>query len=270
MKKLLTIGFCLLLIMLILYVENSKAEDNVEGKKLVTKIVDGDTLVVENGAIIRLLGIDTDEKEHPCYKIAKNKLEELLLNREVELIKDKENKDKYGRYLRYVFLNNENINLEMIKEGLAVARIQEDIKYNKEFVNAEKEAISNRIGCKWKNIKRENSNEGIINTKQDITINQDTNKDIIDACESKNYIGKDTTIKGNVVSLIKSKKGTLFISLGKNYPNECMTIIIFKNDLSKFKDIQKYKGKDIEISGEIKEYNGKPEIILNDISQIIN
>ena len=49
-----------------------------------------------------------------------------------------------------------------------------------------------------------------------------------------------------------------------------MTIIIFKNDLSKFKDIQKYKGKDIEISGEIKEYNGKPEIILNDISQIIN
>ena len=98
--------------------------------KLATKIIDGDTFLIEGGYSVRILGIDADERGYPCYDTAKNKLEELILNQEVKLEKGTEDKDQWCRYLRYIFLNDKNISLELVKEGLAVARFSpEDAKY---------------------------------------------------------------------------------------------------------------------------------------------
>jgi len=117
--------------------------------KLVTKIIDGDTFLIEGGYSVRILGIDADERDHPCYEAAKNRLEELILNKEVKLEKGTEDKDQWCRYLRYVFLNEKNVGLELVKEGLAVARFSADTKYQKEIAGAEKQAKENKIGCKW-------------------------------------------------------------------------------------------------------------------------
>lgn len=117
---------------------------------VVTKVIDGDTIIV-NGDSIRLLGIDADERGYPCYKAAKQRLEELLLGKTVMLESDKEDKDIYGRYLRYVFLNGTNINLLLVKEGLAVARFTpKNTKYKVEILAAEMEARESGTGCKWK------------------------------------------------------------------------------------------------------------------------
>lgn len=118
-------------------------------QKIVTKVIDGDTIVIEGGGSVRLLGIDADERGHPCYAQAKARLEELVLDKKVFLESDQQDKDRYGRLLRYVFIDNENINLEMVREGLAVARFQEDTKYRKEITAAEQDAIKNKTGCKW-------------------------------------------------------------------------------------------------------------------------
>lgn len=118
-------------------------------KKIVTKIIDGDTIIVEGGETIRLLGMDCDERGRECYTDAKKRIDELLLNKEVTLESDSEDKDIYGRSLRYIFLNNENINAKLVEEGYCVARFPEESKYKKEIVNAEKLAIENKIGCKW-------------------------------------------------------------------------------------------------------------------------
>ena len=77
--------------------------------KLATKIIDGDTFLIEGGYSVRILGIDADERGYPCYEAAKNKLEELILNQEVKLEKGTEDKDRWCRYLRYIFLNDKNI-----------------------------------------------------------------------------------------------------------------------------------------------------------------
>jgi len=123
------------------------AEDNTA----ITKIIDGDTVVVEGGYHIRLLGIDADEKNYPCYEAAKIRLEELILNKQARLEKDKTDVDQYGRCLRTIFIGNENIDLELVREGLAVARFyQPDVKYKDEISLAEKQAIENKVGCKWK------------------------------------------------------------------------------------------------------------------------
>lgn len=117
--------------------------------RTVTRVIDGDTVVVSGGDHVRLLGMDTDERGYPCYKAAKERLEELVLNKEVYLESDVEDKDQYGRLLRHIILDGKNINLKMVEEGLAIARFYQDVKYKDEIISAEKTAIENKIGCKW-------------------------------------------------------------------------------------------------------------------------
>ncbi len=122
----------------------------------VSKVIDGDTVII-NGQSVRLLGMDTDERGEKCYKEAKERLEEFVLNKKVELEKDVRNKDQYDRLLRWIFIEDENgkkisINLVMVEEGLAIARFYEDKKYKKEVLEAEKEARANKIGCKWRDL----------------------------------------------------------------------------------------------------------------------
>ena len=122
------------------------ASDNT----IVTKIIDGDTVVVEGGYHIRLLGMDADEKGYPCYDPARIRLEDLILSKQVRLEKDKTDLDQYGRCLRYIFLGNTNIDVQLVKEGLAIARFYEpDVKYKAEITDAESYAQQNKIGCKW-------------------------------------------------------------------------------------------------------------------------
>ena len=128
--------------------ENLKRNSNDFEEGFVGKVIDGDTVVV-SGESIRLLGIDADERGYECYNEAKKRLEALVLNKNVKLEKDVEDKDQYKRYLRYVFVNNTNINLQMAEEGLAIARFYEDRKYQKEILAAEKKARENKVGCKW-------------------------------------------------------------------------------------------------------------------------
>jgi len=119
--------------------------------KIVTKIIDGDTVVVQGGDHVRLLGMDSDEKGDPCFKAASDRIKELVLNKQVYLEPDAEDKDQYGRLLRYLILDGKNINVIMVQEGLAVARFYpENTKYKAEITAAEEQAIANKVGCKWK------------------------------------------------------------------------------------------------------------------------
>jgi len=121
----------------------------------VSKVIDGDTVVV-NGESVRLLGIDANERGEECYKEAKVRLEELVLNKEVLLEKDVRDKDQYKRLLRFIFIevNGEeiNVNLKLVEEGLAIARFYEDKKYREKILEAEREARAERRGCKWENL----------------------------------------------------------------------------------------------------------------------
>ena len=153
-KKILFLALSLALIIW-LFMENFQdntadiTSNAVQEQRIVTKIIDGDTVIVSGGDTIRLLGIDTDEKGYPCYSIAKKRIENLTLGKPVILESGKENKDQYDRYLRYILVDSENINIQMVKEGLAVARILEEDKYSKAIREAETLAIQNKIGCKW-------------------------------------------------------------------------------------------------------------------------
>ena len=142
-------------------------EGDFVGKKFVGKIIDGDTVIIE-GESVRLLGMDSDERGAPCYKAAKERIEELILDKEVNLEMGKENKDMYQRYLRYIFLDGENINLKLVEEGLAVARFYQDTKYKDEIVQAEKTAREKGVGCKWGGVVSEEKEDSSDNKEESV------------------------------------------------------------------------------------------------------
>jgi len=218
-------------------------EKKVEKGKVVTKILDGDTIIAD-GETIRLLGIDADEKGEKCYDAAKEKLKELLLNKVVDLEYFNEDVDYYGRKLRYVIVDGENINFLLVKQGYVIARVSND-PYKQVLIEAERFARENKVGCKW----------------------QENWKETIDACEAYSYIGKNATIEGFILEVKKTTKAA-FLNFENPYPNQCFTAVIFASKLSLFPDVYSYKDKKVRVSGLIKEYKGKPEIILENPSQI--
>jgi len=259
--------------------------------KLATKIIDGDTFLIEGGYSVRILGIDADERDHPCYEAAKNRLEELILNKEVKLEKGVEDKDQWCRYLRYVFLpafasaydkssaakeasadkDDKNISLELVKEGLAVARFSpEDVKYRQEITTAEQQAKENKIGCKWSPENLITESEEAVKFQWENLTTELTGLKVVDACQAGNYYGKEMIVEGKIVGAYRSKTNTIFLNFEKSYPNQCFTSVIFSSDQYKFVDSPEkyYANKTVRIKGEIKEYQGKPEVILKNPSQI--
>ena len=86
---------------------------------IVERVIDGDTIVVTNDTHIRLLGINTPERGEVLYEEAKVYLEDRVLNQSIYLEYGREKYDKYHRVLAYVFLGEENINLELVEKGFA-------------------------------------------------------------------------------------------------------------------------------------------------------
>ena len=87
----------------------------------VTRVIDGDTFITNKGDRVRLIGVDAPELPSLRGIESKMYLHQLIDNKVVILERDgiSDNKDKYGRLLRYVYLNKKDINLHMIKSGYA-------------------------------------------------------------------------------------------------------------------------------------------------------
>ena len=109
------------------------------------RVIDGDTIVI-NETSVRLLGINSPEKGEPYYNEARNFLEELVLNKTVKFEFGKEKYDKYQRVLAYVFLDNTNVNLKLVENGLANIYFPsgKDIYY-KDFKKAWEDCIEENI-----------------------------------------------------------------------------------------------------------------------------
>lgn len=122
----------------------------------VTKVIDGDTIEVNlNGKIekVRMLLIDTPETVHPNQPVqpygkeASDFTQKLLLNKEVKLEKDQEDKDKYGRLLRYIYVEDQSVQELLLTEGLArVAVYPPNTKYEQKYRELQDQAKAKKIG----------------------------------------------------------------------------------------------------------------------------
>ena len=137
---------------------------------LVARAIDGDTLELENGERLRLIGIDTPDihESNKLYRDSQKtdtdintikKLgrksylftKDLVEAKRVRLEFDVEKRDKYKRLLAYVFLKDGTfVNAEIVKEGYAsLMTYPPNVKYVDEFLKLYREARENKRGL-WR------------------------------------------------------------------------------------------------------------------------
>lgn len=179
-----------------------------QGQVLVTRVVDGDTIEISGGQKVRYIGIDTPETVHPekpiqCFgKEASQKNKELVEGKLVRLEKDVSETDKYGRLLRYVYLENDDptqtifINDYLVRQGYAhSSSYPPDIKYQTQFQQSEADARDNNRGL-WS------------------TCQQGTNQQASSPVQAQTGVGpNDCAIKGN----ISSSKEKIYHMPGQKY-----------------------------------------------------
>jgi len=122
---------------------------------LVTRVIDGDTIEVDiDGTIykVRYIGIDAHEldDEQPEYctlaQEATRYNRQLVEGKTVRLEKDVSETDRYGRLLRYVYVDGIFVNAELVRQGLAWAEAYEpDTEYQDILEKAEAEARKDKI-----------------------------------------------------------------------------------------------------------------------------
>src|SRR5882762_6553624 len=83
----------------------------------------------------------------------------------------------------------------------------------------------------------------------------------IKAAAAKENIGKEAVVSGTVVEVNKAA-ALVRLNLEKAYPKQPFTAVIFARNTNQFGDFETFKGKKIEVTGKITEYNGRPQIVL--------
>lgn len=83
-------------------------------------VVDGDTIDVEGVGRIRLVGVNTPERGESGYRNATDYVKSMVEGKKVYLdIDDAKHYDKYNRTLAVVYIDNVNLNQELLKGGYA-------------------------------------------------------------------------------------------------------------------------------------------------------
>lgn len=223
----------------------------------VTEVIDGDTVKLSNGKLLRYIGIDTPEiriKEGKEFIYApqffsldaKKFNERLVEGKFVKIEFDVDKTDKYGRLLGYCYVDDIFVNARLIEEGFAVLYTRPpNVKYVDEFIKLQRQAREDKKGL-W----------GAYET--------------ISHNEAHKHVNQIRTVKGKVLNTYDSGK-TVFLNFGSDYKTD-FTVVIFKDSLKYFQDkginpLSFYRKKTIQVTGKIKEYNG-PEIIVNTPGEI--
>lgn len=85
------------------------------------------------------------------------------------------------------------------------------------------------------------------------------------------YVNKTVVVCGKIFSTNTDEKtGTVFLDMGRKYPNAKLTLVIFQADLKNFRENPEtfYRDKNICLTGVIKRYKEKSEIIIKEFGKI--
>ena len=125
---------------------------SVPTKEKVKRIIDGDTIELVNGQIVRYSGINAPNSGEPFEEQATEVNTKLVQGKTVTFEYDTYTSDRFGRVLAYVMVDGKNVSVELARQGLAKVTIYEDrrkLKYQNELLKAQDEAKLKKRGM-WK------------------------------------------------------------------------------------------------------------------------
>lgn len=249
--------------LLLIVASDSRAEDQLISQKLVKgerhrviEIIDGDTVILQGGTSVRLVGIQAPRislgrpgyKGWPLGEAAKDALSKLVLDQYVTLYYGGARTDRYQRLLAHLFLDDGQwIQGELLAKGLArVYSFPDNRAIVKDMLRLEKEAEKTLKGI-WK-----------------LTFYKCRPQE--DAFE---YLDSFQLVKGIILD-VATVRGTTFLNFGADWKKD-FTIVIKRAQMRKFEKagifLQDLKDKPVRIRGWLKYYNG-PMIELTHPEQL--
>lgn len=125
---------------------------NLPTKEKVKRVIDGDTIELANGQIVRYVGINAPENGSTFEEDATEANTKLVFNRSIQLEYDAYTSDRFGRILVYAIIDGKNVSVELAGMGLAKVTIYQDrgkLKYQDELLKAQDEAQKKKRGI-WR------------------------------------------------------------------------------------------------------------------------
>lgn len=119
----------------------------------VIRVIDGDTVDVriagQAGDVrVRYVGVNTPERDEPCYQEATNANRMLVQDQTVTLVRDQSDTDRFGRLLRYIYVGDTFVNAQLVEQGFAEAVLYEpDDAHFSQFRELENTARAANRGC---------------------------------------------------------------------------------------------------------------------------
>ena len=86
--------------------------------------------------------------------------------------------------------------------------------------------------------------------------------------EATKHIGDTACVAAKVLSVSDGSRGTTYLNFCEDYSTCPFSVVVFGDDLRHVGDVRQLAGKQIEIHGDVREYDGKPEIILREARQL--
>ncbi len=129
-------------------VENQQILDFPKEAK-VKRVIDGDTIELVNGQIVRLVGVNAPDNGQPFDDEATDYVKKLTEGKKVKLEYDAYKSDRFGRILAYVIIDSKNLSVELVKKGLAKVVLYEKRKpliYQQQLLEGELEAKNKKLG----------------------------------------------------------------------------------------------------------------------------
>ena len=122
-------------------------------QRFCVRVIDGDTIELDGGERVRLLGVDTPETVDPRRPVqyfgkeASAFTRRMVEGKNVRLEEDQDTRDRYGRTLAYVYLQDGTfLNAEIVRQGYGHAYTRFPFRYEQRFVQLERESRENSRG----------------------------------------------------------------------------------------------------------------------------
>jgi DNA/RNA endonuclease YhcR with UshA esterase domain len=90
---------------------------------------------------------------------------------------------------------------------------------------------------------------------------------IIQASEAKGHIGINAVVAGKIVEVNKAAK-IVHLNFEKPFPKQPFEAVVFGRSTNQFPDLDQLKGKNVEVSGKITDYQGRAQIVLESTNQL--
>jgi len=210
----------------------------------VKRVIDGDTLVLADGRHLRFIGINAMELGHgtapdqPYAQAARAGLKTLIAAHQgrLKIEPGPQAYDEHGRTLAYVFGGDEDLGLELVKEGLAVVvAVPPDIGRLACYAQAESEVRNHRLGI-W----------------------SEASPLVTDPAHADMTPGAFLIVRGEVSGVVRNSAGLTLLLDGR------LALWIPGSDLPRFSsNPADLKGRQVLVRGWLRDYRGRSELDIH-------